>query len=181
MKKTTHFFIFSFTGVYLLLGLQINANGAELPNTTFLLTNTSSLNTSSIKTTLTSTNEFVPPSLPSSSVLENTSEKTKSILHQITKTIDQYLVKQKVLLQKKLISTTNTDPIPLLENSAKQIESKTSWLKIPRDKIPSFLHIQIWILEILLYILRSWWLLLIILLALLRILWKLWRYLKKND
>jgi hypothetical protein len=93
----------------------------------------------------------------------------------LTGNVKLHLVNQKTKLDQELLENENNQPVPLLEESAKRLEGKTTWLKIPREKIPSFKQLQSWSLGATLYILNTWWLMLIIYLLVFRLLWKLWR------
>lgn len=115
------------------------------------------------------------------SFLQTISEKIQPSLTNLTSHLTTRLIEQKQKIDKEIKDNKENEPVPLLADSAKHLEQKTPWLKIPRNYIPSFKELQSWSLGAALFVLRTWWLMLIILLLLLRALWKLWCYAKRGD
>jgi hypothetical protein len=125
------------------------------------------------------------PSIPSTSttktILNKTTAETKNFISGLTGGLVETLKKQKNLLDEDIKNKNNHEPVPLLADAAEKMEQKATFLKIPRDKIPSFATIQSWSLAAGIYILQTWWIMVLIFLLILRGLWKLWGFIRKRE
>ncbi len=88
----------------------------------------------------------------------------------------QKLTATKDSLDQKLAAETNPEPNVLLAKPFTALQNKFTFLKIPNNYIPSNGRLYSWLLGALIFILRTWWLLLIITFLLLRWLWKIFRF-----
>ena len=114
-------------------------------------------------------------------IMSKTTSQTKNFILNLTGGLVENLKKQKNLLDEDIKKNTNMEPLPVLEDAAREMEKKTTFLKIPREKIPSFENIQSWSLALSIYILQTWWLVLLILLLVLRGIWKILSFFRKKD
>jgi hypothetical protein len=138
---------------------------------------TSYLPATPLSSTIVSTTE----SLFSSSATKIATEKTKNAIETITAPLINFLDKKKHALEESIENVTTTEPIPILNKAATELENKTSFLKIPREKIPSFTHLYIWLISVGLYLLHTWWIMLLALLFLVYNIWKLWKKIRNEE
>lgn len=148
---------------------------------TFTVSSDEQVNSTTSSTIVSSSTIFEGVVQNSSSFLNKFSEAIQPTITALTGNVKLHLANQKTKLDQELAENKNNRPVPLLEESAKRLEGKTTWLKIPREKIPSFKQLQSWSLGATLYILNTWWLMVLLLLVLFRALWKLWRFVKRGD
>jgi hypothetical protein len=114
-------------------------------------------------------------------VTQTVTEKTKFIVQSITTPLIHLLDDEQRSLEEQIKTTTTSQPIAVLDQAATELEKKTTFLKIPRDQLPTSTRAYIWLIEAAKYILSTWWIMLILLLIILRTLWKLWRRIQRSE
>lgn len=162
-----------------------SSSSSVYSTSSILITVSSDQQTSTFTTT---SKELSTSSLPAeekgfgqNSFISQTTHNTKNWIQKLTEGPINGLTEKKQLLDKELQEEKDHQPINLLEESAKKIESKTTFLKIPREKIPSLKQLQSWSLGASIIILNTWWLMLIIFGLLVWNIWKLWRYIRRSE
>ncbi len=123
-----------------------------------------------IKNTSTSDSNF---SSSSKTIINKTSTETKNFITSVTGGLIETLKKQKEILDEENKAKNNHQPVPLLADAAKQVEQKNTWFKIPQEKIPSYKQLLSWLLAATIYLVGTWWFWVIMLIILLKLLWKI--------
>ncbi len=144
-------------------------NSLPLPSTT---SSTSSTRTWGEILGISSSSPATTSTTASSTLLATVMEKTKTVIDGVSETIIPLVEREKEKNKEQQASST---PLPLLEKAAQKLEEKNSFLRIPRDELPSIQDLKAWGYAILLFALKTWWVMLIIYLLLFRSLYILWR------
>jgi hypothetical protein len=145
------------------------------PPTTSSSTLTETLSSSPTSTTSTISN------LVHSPLTQTVTEKTKLVMQSITAPLIRLLDDEQRSLEEQIKTTTTSQPIAVLDQAATELEKKTTFLKIPRDQLPTSTRVYIWLIGAAKYILSTWWIMLILLLIIIRTLWKLWRRIQRSE
>lgn len=98
---------------------------------------------------------------------------TAGIIKKLENTKDQ--------LAEQLKNSSSSKPLPLLEKPIEELEKKTPFFKFPREKLPTLNHVYSWLITTLLYLLHTWWVVILFYLVIIIGLWRLWRRLRRND
>ena len=99
-------------------------------------------------------------------ILNFTKEQADKILQGIIERIEN----KQAIVKKEIEEETN--PNPLLEKSLAAIGNIFGFLKIPKEKIPTWRHVYSWLLNVILFIFERPWLLLIIILLIIKTFWR---------
>lgn len=138
------------------------------------------LPTISIETAQTPSSSAITPDAPSYSDKSGSSpflDKTKEIIGNMTNGLVKKLEDKKNQLA---ADTTNTQPLPILEKPINELEKKTPFLKIPRDKLPTLAQVYTTLLSAAIWMLNTWWVVLLFYLLIIVTLWRIWRRMRRD-
>lgn len=113
---------------------------------------------------------------PDSSNNDTTTQTADGTKTSITAQFAQKLTATKNTLDQKLAEETNPQPVSLLSKPFTALQNKFTFLKIPHEYVPSSGRLYSWFLGALIFILHTWWLLIIIAALLVRWIWKIFRF-----
>jgi hypothetical protein len=75
---------------------------------------------------------------------------------------------------------TTTQPLPILEKPISELEKKTPFLKIPRDKLPTLSQVYTTLLSAAIWMLNTWWVVVLFYLLIIVTLWRIWRRMRRD-
>ena len=123
----------------------------------------------------------VSSSFLSSSLKQKAASTTKNVVQIITRPLIRLLDEKQNSLENAIKTNSSSQPIPALDHAVSELEKKSTFFKIPREKLPTTQHLYIWLIKVAKYVLNTWWVMLIVFLALLRTSWKLWRRIQRDE
>jgi hypothetical protein len=108
--------------------------------------------------------------------ISNDNPSSSNTTRGITATISTKLATQKSALDEKLNQEENPQPVTVLAGPLETLAKKVPYFKIPPQYIPSGGRIYSWFLSACIFIVNTWWLLLIVSFLVLRWVWKIVRF-----